>query len=297
MISSRMRILLHNLKFLSNYRIEDIMWTEIEQIKKAIQYSNILTHPRNIKIKILNSEETIDKLMTDPKSFYRYGDGEIEIMLGGAAGTQSYDPDLARLLREALADASIDAYIGIGYDYFCFDIWNNTEFSNRFYLEKGDKYREFYIQNCNEQITYIDTGFSQRYFNLNKEELENWFNKLKSLFKKKRITLFMGEAAYNNLDYYVFEDAEAIEFIPCKSKDAFLDYDKILTLARSRPKNEIICLAIGATAKVVAYTLTKEGYLCYDIGHMPKDYDSYRKGIEVNSKNALNFYQEDYKLK
>lgn len=127
--------------------------------------------------------------------------------------------------------------------------------------------------------------------------MANWFGKLKSMFKNRNIVLFMGKASYDNLQYYIFEDADTIEYIPCRSKNAFDDFDSILIKAKNFSKDKTLCFAIGAASKAAIYKLTKLGYTAFDLGHMPKDYDSYMKGIEVSSENALNFYEEDYKLK
>ncbi len=292
-----LRILLHNLRFLSSTRLEEMYFNNIGYLKRGIMYGKLLKPVEEKKLKILNSDETLDLLLMHPKSFYRFGDGEINLMTGGCAGTQENHPELAKKLKLALTDTSANAYIGIGYDYFDFDLWSQNEFSNRFYLMYADKYREFYLENCSNNYTYIDTGFSQKYFSLSDKETHDWFMKLKLLFRGKNISLFMGEQAYKNLDYYIFDEAGKITLEFCASKNAFSDYEKMMEKARMRPKSDVICLAVGATAKVMAYELTKEGYIVYDIGHMPKDYDSYMKKVKKDRESAEEFYLEDYRLK
>lgn len=289
--------LIHNMKVLFNIRIEDVYWNNMEYIKTAILYGRLLMPQKSEQLKILNSKDTLELLLKSPKSFYRFGDGEILLMTGGAAGTQKNDLVLSGKLYQALTDTSVDAYIGIGYDYFDFDLWGKSEYSNCFYLIGAEKYRRFYIENCEKDYTYIDTGFSQRYFLMEIEESERWFKRLKLLFKGYSMTLFMGEQAYNNLNYYIFDEAKEIKVEFCPSRNAFEQYDELMERARRLPKTELICLAVGATAKVMAYELTKEGYLVFDIGHLPKDYDSYMKKISRNKRNAEKFYLEDYRLK
>lgn len=296
-IVAKMRFLYHNIKLLSQMRLEEFYWDNTEYIKTAILYGNLLSPAQINRLKILNSIDTLNLLLESPKSFYRFGDGEILLMSGGNAGTQKNDSVLAEKLYNALTDTSVNAYIGIGYDYFDFNLWSESEFSNRFYLMGAKEYRQFYMENCENDYTYIDTGFSQRYFLMDLEEAENWFKKLKLLFKGHSVTLFMGEQAYNSLNYYVFDEAEEIKVEFCPSRNAFDHYNELMERARRLPHTELICLAIGATAKVMAYELTQEGYLVFDIGHMPKDYDSYMKKISRNRKNAEEFYLEDYRLK
>lgn len=292
----KIRKLLHNIKYLSQKNIEEIYWESIQNEKIAIRYGGLLQESINDNLHILNSEDSLQQILSKPKSFYRFGDGEIEIMLGGNAGTQMYNPKLSKGLMDAFLDIDADAYIGIGYDYFNFNIWNGNDFQNKFYLFSSEKYRNFYLKYCEKNYTYIDTGFTQRYFTLPIEKRIEWFADLKALFKEKNVVLFMGEQAYKNLNYYIFDEANEVNVNFCPSKNAYDKYDDIVEKVRGYSKDTLICMAIGATSKVLAYQLTKEGYLVYDIGHMLKDYDSYKKEIIVNHENAEMFYKEDYKL-
>lgn len=293
----RIRTLLYNLAYLSRKSMEDSYWDMIQISKIAIEHGRLLYHQPEKSLNILNSKETLELLINNPKSFYRFGDGEINIINGGSAGTQKYDPKLSKKLREALVQVSDNAYIGIGYDYFDFNLWDESDFSNRFYLLNATKYREFYLKNCHKDVTYIDTGFSQKYFNLLPKERDEWFSKVKKLFTGKDVVVFMGEKAYNNLSYYVFDEANSLDYVFCPSKNAFDIYDDLLLKAREFSRDKILCFAIGATSKALIYELSKEGYLAYDIGHLPKDYDTYMKKIEITADNAENFYLDDYKLR
>lgn len=293
---SKCRIFAHNLKLLSKKRIEDIQWESLSLIKNGIEYGNLLTNQSRKQLKILNSEETLDLLINNPKSFYRYGDGEMNIIMGGEAGTQKADSDLAKRLLEALTTERDDIYIGIGYRYFNFNLWDNNIYSNRFYMEHADVYRSFLCEYCSTGRTYIDTGFNQQYFFMPPNKMEQWFNKAKLLFKGKKICLFMGKEAYEKLKYYVFEEADEIHYVFCSSRDAYKDYEYIMEKARKRDFEEVLCFALGAAAKVMIYELSRDGYTGYDIGHLPKDYDSYMRKIEVSSENKERFYRDDYKL-
>lgn len=288
--------LVRNLQFLSNTRFDEITWQQVETMKNAVKYGSLLKTPCNL-LKILSPEDSLAIILSNPKSFYRFGDGEINIMSGKDAGTQKFDKRLADLLLTALEDTSSNSHIGIGFEYFTFNLWGHNEFANKFYLLNADNYRKFFLEHCSTEFQYIDTGFTQRYFSLNEMEIQNWYEKLVLLFKNKKINVFMGETAFNNLEYKIYDEAESVKYFFQPSKNAFDKYDEILGLAKTLPKDEILCFALGATAKPLIYELSKEHYICYDIGHMAKDYDSYRKNIAINLENAEKFYTDDYKIK
>lgn len=291
--------LLKNIKVLSRDTIDDIKWNNVQQVMRVYKYGNMAEERFGVKtLSVLDAEQSLNEILNNPKSFYRYGDGEINIMRGENAGTQDFDPRLADLLKMALDDQTNTAYIGIGYEYFYFNIWGENEFANRFYMsDEGENYRQFYYSHCSSNINYIDTGFTQRYFSLKEEERENWYKKLVLLFKNKDIHVFMGKQAYDNLEYKIYDEAKTVKYWFGPSHNAFSMYDEILKYARELPKDTILCFALGATAKALIYELNKEGYICYDIGHMAKDYDVYRKGVLSNPTNARAFYTDDYKLK
>lgn len=294
----RIKTFIRNIKYLSRIDLNDSEDTILSVTKRAVAYGDLLNPSKANKIRVLDAENSLKIILNSPKSFYRYGDGEINIMSGENAGTQEYNPRLAKLLSDALCDESNSAYIGIGYEYFNFDVWGINDFANRFYLSsEGEEYRKFYLKNCSTKVTYIDTGFTQRYFSLREEEQDKWYSQIESLFIGKKIKVFMGKSAYDNLDYKIYDKADKVEYWFGPSKNAFDMYDEILDIARKTSKDTILCFALGATAKALIYELSKEKYLCYDIGHMAKDYDSYKKHIPINYKNAERFYTDDYKLR
>ena len=65
-------------------------------------------------------------------------------------------------------------------------------------------------------------------------------------------------------------------------------YNKILERIELEDKKQLILLALGPTATILAYDLAKEGYQAVDIGHMDIEYEWYlRKAdrkIDIENK-------------
>lgn len=292
------RIFLHNMKLLSKQHIESLQWDNIQYTKSLILYGNLLEDKPEKKLHILDNEHTLDCLLHELKTFYRFGDAEINIMLNEVPNqktcSQRYDVTLAKKLYEALTSERDDVYIGIGYRYFYYNIWDSDTYSNKFFTLNGKKFRDFFLNNCDPKRTYLATDFNQYYFTVDENKQDDWFRKVKLLFKGRKICLFMGEETYNNLKYYVFDEAEHIETIMCPSRDSFDKFDELFLLADKRPNDEILCFAIGPTSKVLCYELNKKGKICLDIGHLPKDYDSYMRKLDKSPEAVEKFYKGDY---
>lgn len=96
------------------------------------------------------------------------------------------------------------------------------------------------------------------------------------------------------LEYDVFERAKEKMVIHGPSKNAYARHDEILNeICTKVPKDYLICLILGMTAKVLVPELTEIGYVAWDVGHLAKDYNAYMKGEQKCQKNISNFWAPD----
>ena len=89
------------------------------------------------------------------------------------------------------------------------------------------------------------------------------------------------------------DDCASIEYLEAPSKNAFSSYDDILERALKTPKDSLVCIVLGPTAKPLAYDLYKNGYQAWDIGHFIKDYDAYCKRSDRDEKSIADFFKPD----
>ena len=68
---------------------------------------------KKFKLDILDYDNTVELLLRNPKSFCRFGDGEIKIMEGNDILFQKYDKRLADMLVNILKNDSEYCYVGI----------------------------------------------------------------------------------------------------------------------------------------------------------------------------------------
>ena len=238
-------------------------------------------------------EETIRKLAEHPKSFCRFGDGEFTLMMGGSIGFQKYDPKLALALWEVFCEADDNLYIGVPYQQFeapeRFNPW-----IREFYYTSGRWVRKFlhrYLPRNREE--YIDTGFNQVYQTYLDMDFSKYYEQVKRLFLGKKITVIAGEGILEKLTYDIFEYADETEYLFGPKSNAFEEYASLREGALQTEKDRLVCVILGPCSKVLVRDMTKAGYMTWDIGHLAKDYDAYRRRFGRTREDIAGFYAPD----
>ena len=267
---------------LSDKIIEDIVYEYEEDIKSTK------------KLVILDENESIDLVMKAPKSFCRLGDGEIDIIDGKDTPFQKYDRELAEELKKILKNDRDDMYVGINRAYY----HSPNHFSDRnkkFYRLYSYRFRHIFNSYCDFNKVYLDAGFLGAYYRYKDDyDYKTHYNKMKNLFKDKKILLICGKNIDKNLQNDVFEYAKEKKVIYGPLKDAYAVHKSIIDEVNNTiPKDYLVCIILGMTAKVICSKLTDLGYMAWDIGHLAKDYDVYMQGLEKTEENIDKFWAPD----
>lgn len=245
-------------------------------------------------LEILTGKQTIDILCTDPKSFARYGDGEIDIMQGKDTPFQEYDPMLDKKLKDILAHKRDDLYVGINRSYFQ-SPFRYAERNHRFYRERSTKYRRFFIEHCDPSNTYLDSSCFGAYFRYGESfDYESHYASIKELFRDRKLILVAGEGVLEKLTFDVFELAASKKVIHAPSRNASMKYDQIYrSVVDGAAVDSLIGVILGQTATALVADLAQDGYTAWDLGHIAKDYDVYMRGVEKTKENMDDFWAAD----
>ena len=286
--------LVKNIIYLMKHPLEREL---LDNLSKSVllteEYSLYYPNARDKEtLRILNYQQTIDLLLSKPKSFCRFGDGEIDIINGGSIPFQKYDERLAKGLKSILENNNPSLYVGINYNYFGGIEQLNQE-NKKYYILNAPQYRRFLLDTCNKDVTYIAAAFNQLYIFLNDYDFDSYYQKILTLFKDKDVVIFVGKGILNNYKHDVFSLARSKTIIDCKSRDSFDDYDSILERAESYSKDHLLCFILGPTSKLLVNELANKGYLAYDIGHLAKDYDAYKEKMVKDKESIASFYKPD----
>ena len=107
------------------------------------------------------------------------------------------------------------------------------------------------------------------------------FENLKKIWENKKVLIVEGEKTKLGVGNDLLNNAKEIKRLLCPSKDAFESYDKIIDFIKNMDyKVDIIVMALGPTATILAYDLTKLNYQAIDIGHIDIEYEWFLKKVK-----------------
>lgn len=243
------------------------------------------------RLNILNVHESLKYIEEHTISFYRYGDGEIAIMMGEDIPFQQADEQLAKRLISLLGADEYGIKPAIPYYYF-YPEKGLIDFVEGFaYAMK--KQRRFLMQYCNRNIIYLDTSISQVYQSYEVFDFERYFERAKNLFSGRKVAVVCGKGIFRNIQYSLIEQSSSVVYIEAPSRNAYAEYDCILSKVLELSKDTLICIVLGPAAKPLVYDLHRQGYQAWDIGHFIKDYDAYCKKNTRDADSIARFYRPD----
>lgn len=236
---------LKNIKFLMKFDLAEREIDILEQSKDICRYEVL---DRDIDsneymLDVLDYDSTVDLLNKYPKSFCRFGDGEIKLIEGENISFQRYDKCLGSRLFEILTTDNENCYVGVNYNYF-HSISKLNNLNKKFYLTRVKKYRDFLLKHCYKKRKYIAAGFNQLYAAYENYDYESYYRKIKALFAERELVIFAGNGVLDKLKYDVFELAKSKEFIYGPNKNAFDEFNELLEKAISVPPQENHCVHI-----------------------------------------------------
>lgn len=270
-------------------------YKEIESKKMNPEIINkkekLLKEMENSKIKILGIEESINKIITERKSIARFGDGELDIILGQGLDFQEYNKELSKRLEEILRSKQDFCLIGI--PDVINEFHNLTEESEEFWIKNMDRTRDTWLKYLNEDMEYITANLTRLYIRYkDKSKTGKYFSMLKQIWKNRDVIICEGEQTRVGVGNDLLSGCKSIKRIICPSEDAFSKYNLILKRIKEESKDSLIILALGPTATVLAYDLAKEGFQALDMGHFDIEYEWYKRNAKSREKIANKYTNE-----
>lgn len=243
----------------------------------------LLEEMANSKIKILGIEESLNKIKQEKKSICRFGDGELDIILGGKIGFQKYDEKLAKMLSEILSEKQDFCLVGVPDAINSF--YNITEESEEFWTNNMIRVRDTWLKYLNEDMEYCTANITRLYIRYkDKSNCGKYFSMLKDIWKDRDVVICEGEQTRVGVGNDLLSECKSVKRVICPSENAFEKYEEILQRLKQENKNVLILIALGPTATILAYNLAKEGYQALDVGHFDIEYEWYKRGVTKKEK-------------
>lgn len=129
--------------------------------------------------------------------------------------------------------------------------------------------------------TYYNAFISRLYSEMSdKSCAENWFKKVKRIWEDREVVIVEGDKTRFGVGNDILDNAKSIKRILAPNESAFDKYDEIVQECNKCDEEVLFLIALGPTATVLAYDLTKYGYQAIDIGHFDIEYEWFLRGIK-----------------
>ena len=230
---------------------------------------------------VLPISETIDKILKENLSVIRFGDGEIFMIDGGDTAFQKKEEDLVERLESIVRTEKNKLLICVP------GIWEKLDMFEpyAYWFNMHHIYRNGHM--------YGDTNMTRPYLAYkDKENCGKIFNKLFSIWEGKDVMLIEGEKSRLGVGNNMFDKTKSLKRILCPPENAYSKYEQILREAQKTPKETMILISLGPTAKVLAYDLFILGYRVIDIGHIDMEYEMFLRKETKQVKIPYKYFNE-----
>ena len=237
-------------------------------------FSSLFQRRPNVNSK----EDTLKEL--GMKSISRFGDGELQIMLGLGIKFQKKDSVLRKRLIEIASSKQNDCIVAIPPVFRKSDLGKlesrcSNWWKRNLLFTRGHWYRLF------KNNSYFDSFISRfylEYSNKNDASIMSYIKKMKCIWEGKDILFVEGDKSRLGVGNDLFDNAKSTRRILCPSNDAFSKYEIILSaVLKNSSSDDLIICALGPTASVLAYDLSNKGRHALDLGHVDVEYEWFRK--------------------
>ena len=238
---------------------------------------------RTPAIMVKDIDQTLDYIIENQSSIIRFGDGEMDLMLGKSIPYQVYDENLASQLKEIISLQS-DEQLVIGLPNVFADRSNFTPAAEAFWKGHLEHYLKDYVELARANW-YGTTFVSRPYIDyMDKSQSFSQFEKLKHIWKDEDILIVEGVTSRSGVGNDLFDGASSIKRIICPSQNAFSRIEEIQEAVLQYAENRLILCMLGPTAKILSYNLFKKGYRVLDIGHIDSEYEWMKMGAKTKVK-------------
>ena len=244
---------------------------------------------RYIPLRILSPLESVQYLVDNPVSLSRFGDGELNIIMGGSIHFQEYDAVLRERLIQILRMPEPPG-IKVAVPIMINSLDNLTENSLRFWTMNMRTGRMHWHRLCSNK-GYLDSQFTWKYLLAkNKQEGLDCLSLLPKVWENQDVLLVEGDGKMA-VSLRFMNNVCSLRRIICPSSNAFRRYDEILQCVKRHYCGQLVLLSLGPTASVLAYDLFLEGIRSIDIGHINQCYQA----LETPCGSSEGMTEEMYK--
>ena len=254
---------------------------------------NLAKTPKFVKI-----DTTINLIIANKLSLVRFGDGEFSLLLGRGISFQSYSPQIQQRLKEVLQSDDDKILVGIpnvfgSLEHLVKDYAYHDFTPRLFWRKHMVEYRSKIYQFINFDKEYHNAFISRPFLSWKENLAKQKFDALKCIWEKRNIIFIEGVQSRLGFKNDLFLNANLIKRILCPVKNAFSSYNKILATGKKYiGEDDLVIIALGPTATILAYDLAKLGYQALDMGHIDIEYEWFKQATRLKPQIEGKFTNE-----
>lgn len=245
-------------------------------------------YPLVIKIwplpKVMSIEETIVDILTNKKSIVRFGDSEFLFLIDKLnLPYQKYDEKLAKQFKEILKSNYENILVGLPIGYFSLD---NLNYESKLTWQSQiswvyPRLRQYLAP----AKLYANASMTRLYIDYeDKSKSDYLFSLIRQIWEKRDILLIEGEKSRLGVANDLFKNAASVKRILGPYHNSYTEYLNLLNEAGKYSREHLILIAMGPTAKPLAYNLALAGFQAIDIGNLDIEYEWYLRGATSKIK-------------
>lgn len=238
------------------------------------------------RLRIMSPERTLRYIKKHRCSIARYGDGEFDLIMSSRdLHFQARNDVLAGRLADVLENK--DKRLLLCVPRCLNTIKGCNEHSGTFWIEwgKGDNHHQKIInlirEHSGKYYLFGDSQITRPYIDwVDSKRADTTFPMLMDLWRDRDILIVEGEKTRLGVGNDLFDCAKSVKRVLAPAVGAFEMYDDIKKAIQENYRGELIIMALGPTATVLASEFAGMGMQALDIGNIDIEYEWYLRGAK-----------------
>lgn len=249
-------------------------------------------------VRIMSALKTIGYIKKNKCCIARYGDGEFRLMQStGQITFQSANEDLKNALINVLKKRNVLICIPLIMHSTRECSPNPARYWKKWAVSNNTQKKIVQLLRKEKGLFYHygDALITRPYIDRCSVELaRKTFCELRKLWDKRNVLIVEGEQTRLGVGNDLFNNTASIKRILAPAVDAWEYYAEIKakTIQYAKENTDLVLIALGPTATVLAADLADEHIWALDIGHIDIEYEWYLKGATRKEKVAGKYTNE-----
>lgn len=223
--------------------------------------------------------ETAQYLRYTNSSLIRFGDSEINLILGLEVDKQKPYSELSRRMNESFHCTNDNIALAIPNAFCNYPYYD--EATTKFWRQQYE-IREWILKNYNHSRQYLDAHITAVYIITSTTHcvnIEKFYENMREIWRDKDIVIMRGNNG-EEYEYDVYDTAKSQTVYYGLARNSWSKYKEYKNLLMKEDPNKLFIISLGHLSKILVYDLAMKGRRALDLGHLAKDYDYYMKKLD-----------------